>query len=70
LAKSCNTGGCHDESRRRMNFKIYANLVYFGGKGDIDVHVLQMKNMPPDETLTPEELDLFKRWLKDGMLEK
>ncbi len=70
LAKSCNTSGCHDESRRRMNFKIYDNLKYFGAKGEIKTHVLEMKNMPPDETLTAAELDLFKRWIADGMTEK
>ncbi|MBA3680211.1 MAG: hypothetical protein H0W73_03350 [Bacteroidetes bacterium] len=70
LAKSCNTSGCHDESRRRMNFKIYDNLKYFGAKGEIKTHVLEIKNMPPDETLTAAELDLFKRWIADGMTEK
>ncbi len=70
LAKSCNTGGCHDESRRRMNFKIYDNLKYFGAKGEIKTHVLDIKNMPPDETLTDAELDQFRRWISEGMLEK
>lgn len=70
LAKSCNMGGCHDESRRRMNFKIYSNLVYFGSKGEIKTHVLDLKDMPPDEKLTDAELDQFRRWISEGMLEK
>jgi len=70
LAKSCNTSGCHDESRRRMNFKNYEGLKYYGAKGDIKLHVFELKNMPPDETLTEAELDLFRKWLAGGMLEK
>ena len=70
LNKSCNTSGCHDESKKRMNFKIYANLKSFGENGEVKMHVLQEKNMPPQEDLTKEELKQFRCWLEGGMLEK
>ena len=70
LSKSCNTSGCHDESRRRMNFKVYANLKSFGERGEIKEHVLEMKNMPPNERLTANELAMFRLWIEGGMLEK
>lgn len=70
LAKSCNTGGCHDESRRRMNFKIYSNFKHVGEEGEIKEHVLMQKNMPPREKLTGEELRQFRCWIEGGMLEK
>ena len=70
LAKSCNTSGCHDESRRRMNFKIYSNFKYVGEEGEIKEHVLIEKNMPPQQKLTGEELRQFRCWIEGGMLEK
>lgn len=70
LAKSCTTSGCHDESRKRMNFKIYANLKSFGDRGEIKEHVLVEKNMPPQQRLTGEELRQFRCWIEGGMLEK
>lgn len=70
LAKSCNTSGCHDESRKRMNFKIYSNLKHVGDEGEVKEHVLMEKNMPPHEKLTGEELRQFRCWIEGGMLEK
>lgn len=70
LAKSCNTGGCHDESRRKLNFKIYSNFKHVGDEGEIKEHVLMEKNMPPREKLTGEELRQFRCWIEGGMLEK
>lgn len=70
LTKSCNTSGCHDESKRRMNFKIYANLKSFGDMGEIKEHVLIEKNMPPSEKLSSNELKMIRCWLEGGMLEK
>ncbi|MEO6302101.1 MAG: hypothetical protein ABIP51_02905 [Bacteroidia bacterium] len=70
LDKSCNTSGCHDFSHPRINFTNYANFKKFGAKGEISHAVLEKKFMPPDEKLTEAELDLFKRWIADGMTEK
>lgn len=70
LAKDCTAGGCHDESKKRMNFKIYANLKSFGERGEIKEHVLEIKNMPPQQKLSGEELRQFRCWIEGGMLEK
>jgi hypothetical protein len=70
LAKSCTTGGCHDEGKKRMNFKVYAQLKSFGERGEIKEHVLEMKNMPPQQKLSGEELRQFRCWIEGGMLEK
>ena len=70
LAKNCTTGGCHDESKTRMNFKIYSQLKNFGERGEIKEHVLVEKNMPPQTKLTGEELRQFRCWIEGGMLEK
>ena len=70
LAKSCTTGGCHDEGKKRMNFKVYAQLKSIGERGEIKEHVLEMKNMPPQQKLTGEELRQFRCWIEGGMLEK
>ncbi|MBA2613990.1 MAG: hypothetical protein H0U95_18650 [Bacteroidetes bacterium] len=71
LAKSCNTSGCHDESRKRMNFKIYSNLKHVGDEGEVKEHVLIQKNMPPygSGTLSADELRQFRCWIEGGMLE-
>ena len=70
LAKSCNISGCHNESRPRLDFNNYENFKKFGVKGEIFHAVIDKKFMPPDEKLTDAELDLFKRWIADGMTEK
>jgi hypothetical protein len=70
LAKDCTTSGCHDESKKRMNFKIYANLKNFGEKGDVSREVVVNKNMPPHQKLSGEELRQFRCWIEGGMLEK
>lgn len=70
LAKDCTTSGCHDESKKRMNFKVYAQLKSFGERGEIKAHVLEIKNMPPQKKLTGEELRQFRCWIEGGMLEK
>ncbi len=72
LEKSCTTSGCHDESKRKLNFKIYANIKAIGAEGEVKEHVLDRKDMPPfpAPNLSPEELNLFKCWIEGGMLEK
>ncbi len=70
LAKSCNIPGCHTESQPKINFNNYENFKKFGVKGEIYHAVIDRKFMPPDEKLTEAEIDLFKRWIADGMTEK
>ncbi|MDO9000070.1 MAG: hypothetical protein Q7W45_09925 [Bacteroidota bacterium] len=69
LSKNCTTSGCHDESKKRMNFKIYAQLKNFGEKGEIKEHVLIEKNMPPESKLSGAELRQVRCWIEGGMLE-
>lgn len=70
LAKNCTTSGCHDESKKRMNFKIYENFKSFGEKGDVKREVVVDKNMPPRHKLGGEELRQVRCWIEGGMLEK
>ncbi len=70
LSKSCTTSGCHDAYSYNMNFTQYAIIKQFAVEGEIKKHVLEIKNMPPNEKLTAQELALVKCWLDGGMLEK
>lgn len=70
LEKSCTTSRCHDDSKRKMNFKIYAHLKNVGEKGDLKQSVLIEKSMPKKHKLTGEELRQFRCWIEGGMQEK
>jgi uncharacterized membrane protein len=68
LSKSCNS--CHDASMPRMNFTTFYGLKELAMEGEVKEHVLERKDMPPNEKLTDAELTMIRCWLEQGSPEK
>lgn len=67
--KQCASSGCHDSNFQGKDFTTFMDLKKEADEGEIQKHVLKIKNMPPNNSLSAQELQLFKCWLDGGAIE-
>ena len=62
----CATFGCHVAGFQPGDFSVYSGLKKKADSGRLHFYVIELKNMPPDSSITDEQRTLIDCWIKQG----
>lgn len=70
LDNNCNASTCHNSGSSNGDFTSYEKVSKYFESGLLYKRTINLKNMPPNNELTEELLDMFNCWVEGAYLEK
>lgn len=66
INQNCAFSGCHGSGSQRGDYTSFEGVKIDADNGKINNRVLVIKDMPPGNPLSTEDLEIISCWLEDG----